>query len=102
MSDFSGKIVVVTGGAQGIGRSIAEYLLERNASVVIADCDEEAGAEILGHLNYHERLCFIPTDVRSEESVLACVKNTVKQFEPSMDWLIMPVLPGQVINRLLK
>jgi 3-oxoacyl-[acyl-carrier protein] reductase len=42
--DFSGKTVLVTGGAQGIGRAIVEGFAWRGARVVIADLDL-AGAE---------------------------------------------------------
>ena len=38
--DFSGKTVVVTGSARGIGRAIAEEFLKRNANVVICDIDQ--------------------------------------------------------------
>ena len=80
MTDFAGKSIIVTGGAQGIGRSIAEHLLERNAAVVVADCDDEAGDELVEQLRGHQRLFFVPTDVRSEESVINCIKHTVKKF----------------------
>jgi len=42
MDDFAGKSIIVSGGAQGIGRGIVLYLLERNCQV-ISDIDMEVG-----------------------------------------------------------
>ncbi|HEX7440967.1 MAG TPA: SDR family NAD(P)-dependent oxidoreductase [Caldimonas sp.] len=51
--DLAGRVAVVTGGAQGIGRAIAERMLESGARVVIWDIDETrlgaAGASLAAH-----------------------------------------------------
>jgi NAD(P)-dependent dehydrogenase (short-subunit alcohol dehydrogenase family) len=50
--DFTGKVVVVTGGASGIGRACAREFAARHATIAVVDRDakngEEAVAEILG------------------------------------------------------
>ena len=80
MPDFAETVIMVTGGAQGIGRAVVEYLLQRNASVVIVDCDGEAGEELAAALNLPERMLFIPTDVGSEAAVRTCVGQAVARF----------------------
>lgn len=46
MYDFSGKSVVVTGGAQGIGKAVAQAFLEASAFVFVWDVDGEALEEL--------------------------------------------------------
>lgn len=61
--DFTGKIAVVTGGGQGIGRAVAEALLKAGARVWIAECDAEAGAETRAELASIGRVEFVPCDI---------------------------------------
>ena len=42
MQGFQGKVAVVTGGASGVGRALAQRLAGEGARVVIADIDQEA------------------------------------------------------------
>ena len=51
MFSLQGKIALVTGGAQGIGKGIVTALRQAGATVIIADRDEERGkatAQALG------------------------------------------------------
>ena len=50
-SEFSGKAVVVTGAAQGIGRTIAEQFLRQDARVLIFDLDAELATETARQLS---------------------------------------------------
>lgn len=45
MSDLHGKRIILTGGAQGMGREHALLLVERGARVAVVDLDAEAMAE---------------------------------------------------------
>lgn len=80
MADFTDRIFIVTGGAQGIGRSIVEYLYAKNGTIVIADIDYEAGNELIEDFNSLERITFLETNVGSESSVSKCIYDTITRF----------------------
>lgn len=46
MKDFNGKVAVITGGASGVGRSLAFALGRRGAKVVVGDVDANAMATV--------------------------------------------------------
>ena len=66
------KVVLVTGGGQGIGRAIAQLLAERGAIAVAAEVDAQAGRE--------SGIPFVRCDVSREPSVRACVRKVVDRF----------------------
>ncbi|MFG6110728.1 SDR family oxidoreductase [Stenotrophomonas nematodicola] len=74
------RVVVVTGGAQGVGRGIAQAVLGAGGSVMIADLDADAGKACLKEWALPERAAFQRADVASERSVQALVKATLKRF----------------------
>lgn len=45
-ANFNGKVAIVTGAAQGMGKKIAETLAERGATVVICDINEEKARKV--------------------------------------------------------
>ena len=75
---LSGKIAVVTGGAQGFGYGIAVEMYREGASVVIADMNEELGKKAADALG--ERAAFVPVNVTQEESVKALMAGAVEAF----------------------
>ena len=66
--------VLVTGGAQGIGKATARLLAARGWRVAICDVDARAGAATARALG----LSFLHCDVASEAAVRRCVKGAVK------------------------
>lgn len=51
MLDLQGKRVLVTGGAQGIGKGLARSCLKRGATVVICNLDEQVAADTVAELS---------------------------------------------------
>lgn len=78
--DFSGKTVVVTGGALGIGQGIVKRFVEAGAKVVIADVNEVGEQKAADIAAQGGEAVFIKTDVSSEEEVKNLVDATVAKF----------------------
>lgn len=79
--DFANKVVVVTGGGQGIGACIAIAYAKQKATVVIADIDEEAGKEVETEINnFGGHGYFISVDVADETSVKEMVALLDKKY----------------------
>ena len=75
---LGGKIVIVTGSAQGFGKGIAEELYREGASVVIADLNEPLAKTVAESLG--ERAVAVKADVSSEESVAGLIATCVETF----------------------
>lgn len=69
------SVVLVTGGAQGIGKGIVTYLLQHDWRVVFTDVDVQAGTRFVEELGRNGGVCFIPGDVSREDSVRQAVEE---------------------------
>jgi NAD(P)-dependent dehydrogenase (short-subunit alcohol dehydrogenase family) len=78
-TEWPGKVVLVTGGAQGIGKGIAQAVLEAGGSVLIGDLDAEAGKACLEEWNAGERAGFVVLDVAKEASVKRFVQAALRR-----------------------
>ncbi|MFN3189646.1 MAG: SDR family NAD(P)-dependent oxidoreductase [Aureliella sp.] len=72
--DNSGRVVVVTGGSQGIGKSICEHFARSGANCVCMDLIEPARSE------NPERIHFENGDTSIESDCRRVVEHTVEQF----------------------
>ncbi|WP_174733728.1 SDR family NAD(P)-dependent oxidoreductase [Mesobacillus harenae] len=82
MGKFENYCVIVTGGANGIGKSIVKAFALEEAKVVIADVDENNGRALEQELSEQGfKVLFIKTDVSSEQSIKEMILKTEKSFE---------------------
>lgn len=78
-SRFENQSAIVTGGAQGIGRSVALRLAREGAKVMIADLDADKAAETLEQLRASgAQGKFFQVDVSDRKQVQALVQKTVE------------------------
>ncbi|SEC62809.1 3-oxoacyl-ACP reductase FabG [Paenibacillus sp. GP183] len=68
---LQGKVALITGGGNGIGRETAALFIKEGAKVCVADYDETAGQAAVDELNATagDRAIFVKVDVSSAESV---------------------------------
>ena len=79
--DLTDRVVIVTGGAKGIGKVYSQRLIEAGARVVIADIDKAANDE-LAHaiVKSGGEAISQPTDVASPESTDAMAKAAIAKW----------------------
>lgn len=77
---LEGKVVIVTGGAKGIGRHAAKTFAQEKAKVVIADVNKELLQETSRELGQLTEALAITADVRSEDDVKKMVDQVVSRF----------------------
>lgn len=78
--DITGKVIIITGGASGLGRATAHYMVkEKGARVALFDLNKEAGKAAVAELG-EDMALFCETDVTSEESIDSAIAATVDKF----------------------
>lgn len=78
MFDFSGKTVLVTGGAQGIGKETVKGVVEGGGHAVILDINEEVGKATAAEVG---NCSFYKIDLGSSENIRAVMAQILADFD---------------------
>jgi len=81
MEDYRGKVVVITGGASGIGKGIASAFSRAGATVIFADLDKDKGEKTLKELKeINGETEFIQVDVSKEDAVKEFAGKVIRDY----------------------
>ncbi len=87
MGRLSGRTALITGGASGIGRAIAQLFLEHGARVVVSDINAGALDTAVKELAEYGAVCGVAGDVRSMADAGQMVQAAIDQYG-SLDVLV--------------
>jgi pyridoxal 4-dehydrogenase len=95
---LEGRVAIVTGAGQGIGRAIAEKLRDEGASVIVADKNPETAAKTAAEIGGTAYV----TDVSDPDQVSALVAAAAEQFGKIdilvNDAAIVPFVPWEELD----
>jgi 3-oxoacyl-[acyl-carrier protein] reductase len=77
---LDGKVAIVTGAGQGIGKTYARRFLDEGAKVAIVDIDTDRGESAAIELKDAGDVVFVQADIASEESTSDCVRQVADRF----------------------
>jgi len=79
--DMEGKVAIVTGGASGIGKSVAQCYAENGASVVLSDINEVLGEKVAQEIGGgNGRTTFVAADVSKPADCERMVSTAMAQY----------------------
>ena len=81
-NSLENKVILVTGGGSGLGKSMVKYFLELGANVIITSRREELLIEVAKEFNnkYNSEVFPISSDVRKIDEVENVINESYKKF----------------------
>ncbi|KAI2777944.1 NAD(P)-binding protein [Daldinia loculata] len=77
---LKGKVAIITGAAQGMGKATTEVFLKAGAKVVMCDIKEKEGQEVAAEFSQFGDVLFVKADISKSEEVRNLVEKTVTKF----------------------
>jgi acetoin reductase-like protein len=90
---LEGKVAIVTGGAQGMGRAIVQRFVEEGARVVIADLQADVAQTAANEIG---GAVAVGVDIRNQDQVQDMVETAVREFG-GLDILVNNAGVGKII-----
>ncbi len=82
MSDLTGKVALVTGGAQGLGEAICRVLGTSGVTVIVADIREELAEKIASEINSEGgKASALRLDVTDETQIASSIAKVIEQYD---------------------
>ena len=97
--ELGGKVVVITGGSEGIGLGMATCLSRYGARIVIASRNSERGEKAVAAIAEDagvpaEHLSYVQTDITREDNIQRMIEHTVHRFGRLDSIINNAVFPG--------
>jgi NAD(P)-dependent dehydrogenase (short-subunit alcohol dehydrogenase family) len=78
---LEGKVAIVTGAAQGIGRATATLFAKEGAEVVAVDWNDDVGKEAVSKIHEQEgKAIYVHADVSIEDDIKSMIQSTVDTY----------------------
>ena len=90
--NMNGKICLVTGGTNGIGKATAQALAQMGATVVIVGRDAQKAAQVSKEIQVasgNQNVDWLLADLSSQQDIRRLVANSRVNIHNSTSWSIM-------------
>lgn len=78
---LNGKVTIITGASGGIGKSVAQKVLEEGSKVVLVSRNKNNLKKTVEDLGKNDNLIYVAADVSHESEVLSVIEQTLTAFD---------------------
>ena len=78
---LNGKVTIITGASGGIGKSVAQKILEEGSKVVLVSRNKNKLKKTVEELGQNDNLIYVAADVSHESEVLSVIEQTLTAFD---------------------